>query len=197
MQYIPLLQKTLGADWEALPAVIRKHYTVGPTASTCVQGVMIVGYPGFLRPMIKAIHLSGGLIARRGQDVKTRVEKTVSSQHGGLCWRRTLEYSDGKQDFFHSCMVYRKPHELTETIRFGFGLRLNVTVEQGTLVYRSNGHLWQCGRFELNIPDWLLLGKATIIESPVSDRQFSLDFKIRHPIWGDSYYYRGVFEYCE
>jgi hypothetical protein len=197
MQQMPLLQKTLGADWDVLPAVLRKHYMVNPTVSTCVHGVMEIGYPGFLLPLIKVIHLCGGLIVRRGQDIETRVAKTVSSQHGELYWRRTLIYPDGKEDSFCSRMVYRKPHELIETIRFGFGLRLNVTVEQGALVYRSNGHLWQCGRFRLTIPDWLLLGTATIIERPVSDSQFSLDFHIRHPLWGDSYYYRGVFQCCD
>jgi hypothetical protein len=88
-------------------------------------------------------------------------------------------------------------HELIEYVQFGFGLRLKVSVENGNLVYRSNGHIWQCGSLRLTFPDWLVLGVATIIETPISDQQFELDFSIKHPIWGKSYWYSGVFHYCE
>jgi len=85
---------------------------------------------------------------------------------------------------------------LIEIIGFGFGLRLQVSVENGDLIYLGKGHFWQCGSYRLNIPDWLLLGTATISEHAVSEDEFYLDFAIRHPLWGVSYYYRGNFHYC-
>lgn len=143
------------------------------------------------------IHLFGGLVSRRGKDIETVVEKTSSPQNTKLFWQRTLNYPNNKTDCFYSQMVYLQNHELIETVRFGFGLRLIVAVEKGRLVYRSNGHIWQYGSFRLTFPDWLVLSEAIIIEEPISDHQFKLDFSIKHPLWGDSYWYHGVFEYCE
>lgn len=197
MKNIALLQKTLGEDWNKLPSVIQRHYSVPTNATTCLQGNMEIGYPTFLLPLISLIHLCGGLVSRRGKEIHTLVEKTVAKQQTELHWKRTLTYPDNKKDYFYSQMVFLQDHELIETVRFGFGLRLKVSVENGDLVYRSNGHIWQYGKFRITFPDWLVLGKATIIETPISDQQFKLDFSIKHPLWGKCYWYHGMFSYCE
>jgi len=196
MNNIPLLQKVLGDDWDKLPPVIQRHYTIPVDSNTCVRGDMEIAYPNFLLPLISLIHLCGGLVSKRGKKINTLVKKTVSAQNTELFWQRTLEYSGNKKDSFYSRMVYLQPNELIETVRFGFGLRLKVSVEDGTLVYRSNGHIWQYACLRLTFPDWLLLGKACIIEHPISDREFKLDFSIQHPLWGESYCYHGIFQYC-
>lgn len=186
-----LMQKVLGADWHKLPRVIQRHYEVGENQGSCLEGAMTIAYPAYMLPLIRLIHGLGGLVFRRGADIDTRVQKTASG--GLLYWHRTMTYSDGKSDCFRSQMAYCAEHQLIETIRFGFGLRLTVAVSDGDLIYRSNGHFWQCGRCRLIIPDGLLLGSATISEHALSEHEFYLDFTIRHPLWGITYYYRGKF----
>lgn len=197
MDNTPLLQKALGEDWNKLPSVIQRHYNAPIDSSTCLKGYMEIGYPNFLFPLISLIHLCGGLVLKRGNQIGTKVIKTVSPQNAELCWQRTLKYPDNTEYFFYSRMRYFQNHELIETVRFGFGLRLKVSVDNGQLVYRSNGHVWQYGKLRLTFPDWLLLGQATIIETPVSDQQLKLDFSIRHPLWGKCYWYHGVFQYSD
>jgi hypothetical protein len=126
--------------------------------------------------------------------VQTQVQKKVSPD-GVLHWQRVMTYPDGKIDYFCSQMRFLAEHELLETVGFGFGLRLNVRVNNGDLLYRSNGHFWQCRSFILNIPDWLLLGSATISEHALSEDVFYLDFSIKHPVWGETYSYCGQFCY--
>jgi len=189
-----LIQKVLGPDWHKLPRVIQSHYEVSEHRGSCVEGMMTITYPGYMLPLIRLIHRFGGLIVRRGSGVHTRVQKTVADNP--LHWQRTMTYIDGKTDTFHSQMAYCAEHELIETIRFGFGLRLTVEVSDGDLVYRSNGHYWQYGRCRITIPDWLLLGSATISEHALSEDEFHLDFTIKHPLWGVTYCYRGNFHYC-
>ena len=196
MNDIPLLQKALGEDWDKLPAVIQKHYSIPTNSSTRLKGNMQIGFPNFLYPLISLIHLCGGLVLKRGNNIETLVEKTQSVKNTTLCWKRTLTYPDKNKDYFYSQMTYLQDHELIETVRFGFGLRLKVSVIDGNLVYRSNGHIWQYGRLRLSFPDWMLLGKATIIEQAVSEQQFKLDFNINHPLWGKSYWYHGIFQVC-
>lgn len=90
-------------------------------------------------------------------------------------------------------MEYHQGNELIEFVGGGFGLYLKLTVENNRLVYRSNGHLWQVGKLRLPIPDVLFLGHATIIEAAVFEHSFELDFKINHPLFGETYSYGGLF----
>ena len=192
-----VLKKALGKDWDRLPSVIQHHYNIPVASKTCLKGNMEIGYPTFLWPLINLIHLCGGLVSKRGKCVETLVEKTISAQNETLNWKRTLTYLDGRKDFFYSQMVYLDNHELIETVLFGFGLRLRVTVNNGNLVYRSNGYIWQYGKLQLTFPDWLVLGEATIVEHAISDKRFRLDFYIKHPLWGRCYWYHGIFQHCE
>lgn len=190
---VSLMQKVLGADWQQLPEVIQRHYQISDCQQSRLTGTMEIGYPIYLFPLIWLIHLFGGLLLWRGQAAQAEVDKTADGEL--LHWHRTMTYADGKTDCFSSRMSYAADHELVELIGFGFGLRLHVSVENGELLYRSNGHFWQCGSLRLNIPDYLLLGSASISERAVSEDEFYLDFSIRHPWWGVSYYYRGNFCY--
>jgi Domain of unknown function (DUF4166) len=62
------------------------------------------------------------------------------------------------------------------------------------LVYRSNGHLWQVGKLRIPIPDVLFLGHAIITETAISENQFQLNFRITHPLFGETYRYGGAFQ---
>jgi hypothetical protein len=187
------MERVLGDDWHKLPAVIQRHYHISGGQQSRLQGTMEIAYPGYLYPLVWLIHLFGGLVLWRGPAVQANVDKTADG--GILHWQRSMTYPDGKIDYFRSQMHFAAAHELIETIGFGFGLRLKVEVRNGDLLYRSQGHFWRWGRLQLNIPDWLLLGSATISEHAVSAEEFYLDFTIKHPLWGVSYSYRGRFRY--
>lgn len=188
-----LMQQVLGADWHKLPGVIQRHYQLENEQQNVLEGLMAITYPRFMFPLIWLLHLFGGLVLWSGNEVQTRVQKTAGADI--LHWQRIMSYPDGKIDYFRSQMRYLGEHELVEMIGFGFGLRLKVEVCNGDLLYYSNGHFWQWGKFSINIPDWLLLGSATISEHALSEEEFYLDFRIQHPLWGETYSYRGRFRY--
>lgn len=188
-----LMAKVLGEDWHNLPPVIQRHYALKESEQNCAQGDMTVQYPNYLMPVVWLIHLFGGLVLWRGV-TETKVYKTALGD--GLRWQRYMDFKT-HSDFFASTMHYVAPNELCEMVGFGFGLFLKVTVENGDLVYRSNGHFWQFRHWRLNIPDCYLLGSATIIERAVSNEAFYLDFTMHHPRWGESYRYCGMFRYSD
>lgn len=197
MNTISLMQKILGDDWCNLPSVIQRHYQLqaGQQTANVVTGKMHIRYPKFVRPMLFLTRLMGGLIDLQGDNLAARVEKSIDvDQPNSLYWKRTIQAPDGKTTVFASRMTYQQGNELIEYVGGGFGLYLNLTVENNKLVYRSNGHLWQIGKLRIPIPDVLFLGHATIIETAVSEHQFELDFRIKHPLFGETYYYGGVFE---
>jgi len=190
------MQKILGDDWSNLPSVIQRHYQLqtGHQTANVVAGMMHVRYPRFVRPMLFLTRLMGGLIDLQGDHLAARVEKWLDiGQPDTLFWKRTIQAPDGKTTVFASRMVYQQGNELIEYVGGGFGLYLKLTVENNKLIYRSNGHLWQAGKLRIPIPDVLFLGHATIIETAISDNQFKLDFRIKHPLFGETYNYGGIF----
>ncbi len=196
MKHEPLLKQVLGNDWNKLSPAIRKHYDLSETGiQRCtVTGQMEVDYPPFLTPLIKLIHLFGGLVDIKGKKVETQVEKWVQQDSPFLHWRRSLQDEQGRQTVFASKMVYHGENELIELIKHGFGLRLKISQKDGDLIYQSNGHLLKLAGINIPIPDWLVLGHAHIAEHALSDDSFQLKFVIHHPLWGESYRYGGIFK---
>ena len=197
MKKPPLFQQILGKDWDKLPEVIRRHYRLpsGNILQNRVSGTMAIDYPWFVTPILKMIRLFGGLIDAKGTNNAVTVDKQVDPDRPDcIFWRREIIPPDGATIVFASRMEYQQANELIEFIGGGFGLHLKLTVENGRLVYRSNGHLWQVGNIRIPVPDVLMLGHATITETAVSDNEFELDFRIRHPLFGDTYRYGGLFK---
>jgi hypothetical protein len=197
MNTIPLLQRVLGDDWDKLAPVIQRHYQLNQAGniSSAVHGTMYVHYPAFAKPMVLIARLMGALLDIKNKDLKATVNKWIATDSQTLFWRREIQSPDGKTTIFASQMEYQCDNELIEFVRFGFGIRLKIYVENGQLIYQSNGHLWRCGLVTIPIPDVLFLGHSTIIEKPINAEHFELDFKIVHPLFGLTYQYGGLFHY--
>jgi hypothetical protein len=192
---ISLMQRVLGDDWAALPPVIQRHYQITmPQQTITVTGNMNIDYPYWLAPAIKLLRLFGALVDLKGEGLAVQVKKWRQTDPAILHWQRHIQAADNKQCVFASRMAWQQDHELIESVGMGFGIRLKLSVEQGKLVYQSRGHLLKLGPLTLPIPDSLLLGHALITEQALSEDTFQLDFKITHPLWGNTYYYGGIFE---
>lgn len=190
-----LIQRVLGEDWAALPAVIQRHYQItAPQQAIVVTGNMTVDYPRRLTPVLKLLRLLGALVDLKGEQMAVQVKKWQQTDPSVLYWQRHIQDAGGKQCRFASRMVWQRDHELIELVGMGFGIRLKLSVEQGKLIYRSHGHLLKLGPLTLPIPDSLLLGSAVISEQALSEDSFLLDFQIIHPLWGKTYYYGGIFK---
>jgi hypothetical protein len=191
---LSLMQRVLGTDWAKLPPVIQRHYQITRAQkSVTVTGTLAIDYPFWVTPILMITRLMGALIDAKGENRQLQVQKWLTNEPLTLYWRRDIHVPNGKHTVFSSRMEFQKDHELIEFVGGGFGIRLRLSVEDGKLVYRSQGHLLKVGKFIIPIADWLILGQATISEQALSDDAFVLDFQIVHPLWGRTYYYGGVF----
>jgi hypothetical protein len=189
-----LMQQVLGNDWEKLPLVIRRHYQITPEQNSfLVTGTMVIDFPFWIKPLLKIIRLMGALIDNKGENNHVKVQKWLTDDSQILYWRREIQTANGQQTIFASQMEFQRLGELIEFVGGGFGIRLKLSVEDGQLIYRSDGHLLKIGKFILPIADYFALGKATIIERALTENSFALDFQIIHPLLGKTYTYNGVF----
>jgi hypothetical protein len=90
-------------------------------------------------------------------------------------------------------MQHTGDNEVIEYVRFGVGMRLRVTVEDGALVFRDIGYIWRILGFNMPVPGGLLFGKAYVEERPIDENIFSMRLELKHPIFGILFRYQGRF----
>lgn len=183
-----LMQSALGADWDKLPPALQAHYRFGTTTDT---GHLDIEYPRFMRPCLSVLRVFGALVNRSGRRVSTLVEKSVVGDR--QYWRRTLTYPDGKVACFNSFWVAVGGNQLIEFVNPVLGLQMAPRVEEGRLHYRGVQFVVKLGPLLLPIPEWLVLGRTTIVEEAVDDKHFVMDFRLTHPLLGQVFRYSGKF----
>ena len=184
-----LMQQALGADWDKLPPALQAHYRFGTTTDT---GSMDIEYPRFMQPVWSILRLLGALVDRQGKSVTTIVEKRVVGER--QVWQRTITYPDGQIVRFDSFWVAAGNAEVIEFVNPVLGLQIAPYVVGEKLHYRGVRFIAKLGPVSIPIPEWLVLGHATIIEEALDDTHFAMDFRLTHPLFGQLFRYSGKFE---
>ncbi len=197
-QHAPVRQ-ALGQQWSSLGRVIRRHYDLPPHTETNLEvaGIMDVVHSPVGRLFVAAGRLFDALVPYRGRDIPVTVRNWSRSDSDAMFWHRTFRFPGKEPVTFRSRMVYAGKNDIVEYVNYGLGIRMTLSAEGNTLRYDSCGYQWDLGLLKLQIPDWLLLGKAIIRETPVSENAFDVEFEIIHPLWGRTFGYSGRFTFCE
>jgi hypothetical protein len=183
-----LMQQALGEQWQQLPPALQTHYR---HADHTDIGTLDIEYPGFMQVPLNLLHRIGALLHRRGEAVPTTVEKWMDgrTQH----WKRTISFGDGRKIHFKSHWHYAGGNELIEYVNPFLGLRMAVSVDDGKLIYTGRSFVLKLGALKLPIPEWLVLGHTGIVETALDDGRFAMDFRLKHPLFGQIYRYAGTF----
>jgi hypothetical protein len=192
----PVLRQALQEDWDALAPVIQTHYALLPFTDCAleVRGIMVdIAYSKYAKLLIPFTTLVGALVPYQGQNIPVEVINSTHPKIAGLHWQRTFFFPHRKPFTFRSVMAYTGLHEITEFVRFGFGIRLHVGHQNGGLVFHDKGYVWNVGRLSIPVPVNLMLGRAYIEEMPISDREFSMKMVVTHPVFGQTFQYHGTF----
>ncbi len=186
----PLMQQALGdTQWAQLPPALQAHYQ---QASNTDVGALDIAYPRPMQLYLNFLRLLGALVNRQGKAVPTTVEKWMDA--GGVQrWKRTISYPDGKTIFFKSHWVYAGGNELIEYVSPLVGLKMAVSVEGGKLYYRGCHYVIKLGAVKIPLPEWLILGHTTIVETALDDQRFAMNFRLTHPWFGQVFSYAGSF----
>lgn len=184
-----LMELMLGTDWDNLPPALQAHYRFGTTVE---KGRMTIEYPKFMQPILSVLRIFGALINRAGQLIPTVVEKNVVGER--QYWQRTITYADGKVVRFNSYWVPTDDNQLIEFVNPMLGLQMAPEVLNGQLHYRGVRFVLKLGSLLLPIPEWLALGHTSIVEVAVDETHFAMDFRMKHPLFGQLFRYSGVFE---
>jgi len=183
-----IMQQALGEQWHALPCVLQAHYQVKDNTDI---GTLDIEYPSWMQLLLNLLHYAGALLNRKGRNIPTTVEKVMQGDE--QYWKRTLTFNDGTKVYFKSRWHYASGNKLIEYVNPMLGLCMSVEVRDKTLYYYGECYILKIGRVNIPIPEWLLLGHTTIVEKSLDENHFTMDFKLRHPLFGQIYRYSGKF----
>lgn len=195
-EHRPVFQEVLGEDWHRLGEVIRRHYFLRPFSddTICVKGTMHeVEHSAFAKVLLPFARIVGALVPYRGRDVPIEVHYAAQPGDGTLHWNRVFHFAGRRPFHFRSHMQQIGPGRVIEFVRFGVGMRLKVTAEEGALVFRDEGYVWRLFGRDLPLPVGLLLGTGYIEERPIDERSFSMRMTLKHPLFGELFRYSGRF----
>lgn len=184
-----LMQQALGPDWYRLPPALQAHHRGGCLLE---HGHLDIHFPAPLKPVLWLLGCLGALVHRRGTRVPTRVARCTV--HGLQRWQRLLQYADGRQIRFDSVWEAGPPGRLVEFVNPVLGVELAPRVADGCLHYHGVRLVLRCGRWSCHLPSGLGLGAVCIIEREVDAAHIAMDFRMRHPWFGELYRYAGVFQ---
>lgn len=183
-----IMRQALGDQWQELPGALQAHYQDEDNRDI---GSLDIEYPTWMQLFLNFLHVIGALLNRRGENIPTIVTKSMEGDKQR--WHRTITFDDGKKVYFKSHWQYIGQNKLVEYVNSIFGLCMSVEVKDKKLHYHGEYFVLKIGKLRIPIPEWLMLGHTTIIEHSTDDKHFTMDFKLRHPVFGQIYRYTGTF----
>ena len=189
-----LMQQALGEQWAQLPPSLKAHYNNNEGGENIAIGELTIDYPKFMQWPLNAMRLVGALVNRRGDKLPTKVER-IMNDDGAQYWHRSIQYPDGTTVAFKSRFTYDlENNEFVEYTNRFLGLKMQSFVKDGALHYESCGYVLELGAVTIPLPEWLALGHASIVESAINETEFQMDFRLKHPLFGEIFSYIGTFK---
>ena len=188
-----IMQNALGEQWNLLPPALKNHYASDAQGENHANGELDIIYPWFMQLPLHIMCLFGALVNRRGKNLKTQVSKTMCGELQK--WHRVIDFPDGKSLSFNSIFMADDDGFIEYVNKF-LGLKMTAFVKHNKLYYESRGYVLKLGKIKIPIPEWLALGHASIIESEFKagdEQTFIMDFRIKHPLFGEVFCYKGKF----
>lgn len=193
----PIFKTVLGDQWMQLGSIIREHYALTPFSQDYVrvEGVMEEVHHSLIAKLLIPFGvLFGAIVPFRGANVPISVHYSSSTDDANLYWDRVFQFRHRKSFHFKSFMHHVGSNEVIEYVRFGVGMRLRVTAEEGALVFRDEGYVWKLFGYRFPIPIGLVFGSAYVEERPLDTDSFSMKMELTHPLFGTLFRYRGRFK---
>ncbi len=196
----PIFKQILGDNWDKLGTVIQEHYFLKPYSDDyiCVTGEMDEIYHSKIAKLLIPFGLLfGAIVPYNDTQVPIDVHYNSKPDNATLYWDRVFKLNNRKTFHFKSYMEQHSGNEVIEYVRFGLGMKLAVTVEDGAIIFHDKGYVMKILGFKIPLPINLLFGNATIEERPIDDTNFSMKMIIKHPLFGVMFRYSGQFQFTK
>jgi len=193
----PALQATLGADWDQLAPVVRRHHRLRTHSHDRLDltGTMQrVWHSRWLDPFLPLMGWMDAIVPYIGSDVPALVRCQADPKCARVYWQREFRFADGRLGTFRSFKEFSGDHEVCEVIRGGIAARLQVSVHAGGLSFDTRSFEWRFAGCALGLPLEWLIGRIRCEEIPLSDERIRIIITFNHRWLGCLVCYDGEFE---
>ena len=117
----------------------------------------------------------------------------VSVRDSGMSWTRITRGPFGLMFQVRSIKRPSQDGRLLECCAGGWTMLLDLSVEDGVLVFRSRQFYWRMAVLSLPIPVWLTPGVAEVRHTDLGEGRFRFTLAFDHPWIGRTIFQDGVF----
>jgi len=200
---VSIYRQALGAQWDRLHPVIRRHYDLKAGEKREVEGTLHVHHMRMLTPILHITSRFGLLFPEQGRNVHTTlINEAADDAHGQsiVAWKRCLHFkrSDGTErkrrfDSVVKLLPRGADELLLERVALNQAVAMRVNVdERGALIYESAGFYTIVGEILIPVPT---PSRLFIREwaHPTEPDRFCMGFQMTVPLFGDVFGYEGDF----
>lgn len=177
------------AAWFELPEPVRRRFSksLGPGDIVVYDGrVAATELSRAGRILAGLARIIGSPLPRDdGATGPSRVTVTESADAIGQTWTRSYTRRAGPPQVIVSMKCFRGPTGLEEHVGAGIGMELRVSVESGSLVFRSGRYIFAAGPARIRLPRWLSPGLMEVVHSQQGDGSFAFRLTLTHPWFGN------------
>ncbi len=181
-------RRLLGKDWETLPACVRRRFSIkaAPGEAIVYVGRVTEARAGRIGKTLATLcRLIGGPLPTTFKTgTPSVVSITEDCAEGGQTWTRLYGRAAGFPQVIHSAKRFGGPTGLEEHVGAGVGMTLNVAVDKGALVFRSDRYFISALGRRLYLPGWLTPGDLAVRHVPIDERRFMFSLEISHWLFG-------------
>jgi Domain of unknown function (DUF4166) len=175
-------------DWYKLPLPIRRRFSKrladGETAVYIGEIVETrLSRAGWL--LAQLLRLIGAPLPTTSDSrVPSVVTVTEEMVTGGQIWTRLYARRRSFPQVIHSSKRFAGRTGLEEYVGYGVGMALAVEVQDGALVFRSDGYFLEILRHRFLLPAWASPGALSVTHAEIGDGRFLFTLEIVHPRLG-------------
>jgi Domain of unknown function (DUF4166) len=174
--------------WARLPEAVCRRFSkcLAPEGALIYQGEVVATELSRLGRILAFLARAVGspLPLTNGASGPALVVVTEDERLGGQSWTRIYTRPGRRPQTVHSAKRFRGPTGLEEYVGYGIGMALEVTVEDGALVFRSDHYFLTLGRWRVRLPRLLVPGGMCITHREEGGGAFSFRLTLTHPRLG-------------
>ena len=174
------------AAWLGLPASLRRRFAVGH-GPLRFHGTMDLHRSRAGAVFAVLARCLGAPLPLR-HETGAAVTVSVCADGDGIAWERRLGHQ-----VVRSVKSAGPGGTVLERTRGGLGMVLDVTAEDGALVFTSRSFFLSVGRWRLPVPAALTPGRCRVAHRAIDDTRFRFTLTMTHPFWGTTFRQDGVF----
>lgn len=176
------------AAWAELPQPVQRRFSkrLAPGEAVVYRGTVVATHLSRAGRLLAFLARAIGapLPLTNGATGPAVVAVTEDASLGGQCWTRLYARPGRFPQAVHSAKRFRGPTGLEEYVGCGIGMALRVSVEAGTLVFRSDHYFLEIGGWRWRLPKMLEPGVMQITHREDGGGMFVFELQLAHRAMG-------------